>query len=48
METHRPHADPPGDKVMVHRAGTVVAVGMALNPGVLWWALPLTPTGTRG
>ena len=29
-------------------AGTVVAVGMALIPGVLWWALPLTPTGTRG
>ena len=48
METHPLHADTPGDEVMDHRAGTVVAVGMALIPGVLWWALPLTPTGTRG
>jgi hypothetical protein len=30
------------------RAGTIVAVGVALIPGVLWWALSLTPTGTGG
>jgi hypothetical protein len=34
--------------VVDHRARTIVAVGVAMILGVLWWALPLLRRGTRG